>query len=166
MEIETILPTLAVAYLALVLWLAVRIMNRRERWTKWTAASVIGGPVLYVLSFGPACWIASRTERQILPRAYLPVLYAMFAFGDEKVLNLTCWYAGIGMPSTGAVNFPLLDDGDPEGYVICNSPSEVGKLDLYCVEGRWSMMSLLEKLGGRKYRTVPAPAASSSRASN
>src|SRR4029078_8555720 len=44
-----------VACAAFVVLLVVRIVNRRERWAKWTLAGVIGVPVLYVLSFGPAC---------------------------------------------------------------------------------------------------------------
>jgi len=35
--------------------LTVRIVNWRERWSKWTLAAAIRRPVLYVLSFGPAC---------------------------------------------------------------------------------------------------------------
>jgi len=43
---------------AFCVWLAVRIFNRRERWAKWTLAGlVLGLPLLYVLSFGPACWL-------------------------------------------------------------------------------------------------------------
>src|SRR5690349_19586030 len=51
-----VLPALALAFAAFCVWLAVRIINRRERWAKWTAA-VIAPPLLYLLSFGPACWI-------------------------------------------------------------------------------------------------------------
>ncbi|MBI3865241.1 MAG: hypothetical protein HY290_25480 [Planctomycetia bacterium] len=46
-------------FAALCIWLTVRIVNRRERWAKWTQAVVVGIPVLYVLSFGPACWFTS-----------------------------------------------------------------------------------------------------------
>jgi len=55
-----ILPALAVAFAALCVWLGVRIFNRRERWAKWTLAVVIAMPVLYVLSFGPACLYLTR----------------------------------------------------------------------------------------------------------
>lgn len=54
-------PTLAVAFAAFCVWLTVRIINRRERWTKWTLAAVVSLPVLYVASFGPACWWMAKT---------------------------------------------------------------------------------------------------------
>jgi hypothetical protein len=38
---------------AICIWLTVRIVNRRERWAKWTIAGVIGIPALYLASFGP-----------------------------------------------------------------------------------------------------------------
>ena len=56
-----LLPALGVAFVALCVWLGVRIINRRERWAKRTAVGlVVGLPFLYVLSFGPACWLADR----------------------------------------------------------------------------------------------------------
>ncbi len=51
------LPIFGVAFAAYCIWLGVRIVNRRERWAKWTLlGTIVGVPVLYVLSFGPACW--------------------------------------------------------------------------------------------------------------
>ncbi|MBI3866873.1 MAG: hypothetical protein HY290_33755 [Planctomycetia bacterium] len=52
-----IVSTLAVAVAAFCVWLTVRIVNRKERWAKWTLAAAVGMPVLYVASFGPASWI-------------------------------------------------------------------------------------------------------------
>ncbi|MBI3861955.1 MAG: hypothetical protein HY290_08660 [Planctomycetia bacterium] len=52
-----LLPTLAVSFAAVCIWLTVRIVNRRERWAKWTAVTVVGLPVLYVASFGPVYWL-------------------------------------------------------------------------------------------------------------
>jgi hypothetical protein len=51
-----------VAYAAFCVWLSVRIVNRRERWAKWTLAVVVGLLVLYVASFGPACWFSEPIE--------------------------------------------------------------------------------------------------------
>jgi len=53
-----VLPALASVFAALCVWLGVRIANRRERWAKWTAVVGVVGAVLYVASFGPACWYA------------------------------------------------------------------------------------------------------------
>jgi len=57
--ITVFLSALAVVVAAFCVWLTVRIVNRRERWPKRTLAAVIGFPVLYVASFGPACWLAA-----------------------------------------------------------------------------------------------------------
>jgi hypothetical protein len=48
------LPALAVAFAAFCVWLAVRIVNRRERWAKWTLAVVL----LYAAYFA-ACYHAT-----------------------------------------------------------------------------------------------------------
>jgi hypothetical protein len=49
-----------VIFAAICIWLTVRIVNRRELWAKWTLAMVISLPILYVGSFGPACWLTSH----------------------------------------------------------------------------------------------------------
>ena len=55
---EIILPALAVAFAALCIWLGARIVNRRERWAKWTlAGTIIVVPIRYVLGLGPICWL-------------------------------------------------------------------------------------------------------------
>jgi hypothetical protein len=51
-----LLSTLAVAFAAFCVWLTVRIVNRRERWAKRTAVSLVVVLVGYPLSFGPAMW--------------------------------------------------------------------------------------------------------------
>ena len=51
---STLLALVGVAFAAFCVLLAVRITNRRERWAKWTAAALLGVPVLYVVGFGPA----------------------------------------------------------------------------------------------------------------
>lgn len=46
-----ILPILSVAFASFCVWLAVRIVNRRERWAKWTAVALIVSasyPVAYL----------------------------------------------------------------------------------------------------------------------
>ncbi|MBS0267043.1 MAG: hypothetical protein JSS02_34275 [Planctomycetes bacterium] len=35
------------------MWLVVRIVNRRERWAKWTGAAFVILPTVYVLSYAP-----------------------------------------------------------------------------------------------------------------
>lgn len=92
------LPTVAVAFGAFCVWLTVRVVNRRERWAKWTLAGVVGVPVLYAASFGPACWIMARPSAarlfgtEIFDIAYTPIgrlIYvrsplarALYRYGD------------------------------------------------------------------------------------
>jgi hypothetical protein len=38
------------------LWLSLRVFNRRERWATWALVAVVGSPVCYAGSLGPACW--------------------------------------------------------------------------------------------------------------
>jgi uncharacterized membrane protein len=55
-----VLPALAVAFGAFSVWLAVRIVNRRERWAKWLAV---------VLAFTSALltiWWLSRPQEGII----------------------------------------------------------------------------------------------------
>ena len=75
-----VLSTLAVAFAAFCVWLTVRIVNRRERWEMWMLAAVVGLPLFYVASAGPACWwltksSCDRTGRSTMryaPRIYWP----------------------------------------------------------------------------------------------
>src|SRR5262245_27763881 len=52
-------PIVGVACAAFSVWLAVQIINRRERWARRTALG-LALTVMYPLSLGPACWITSR----------------------------------------------------------------------------------------------------------
>jgi uncharacterized membrane protein YedE/YeeE len=92
--------TLSVAFAAACIWLTVRIVNRRERWAKCAlAGTIIGVPVLYVLSFGPACWWWSRTVVNLSSReVHVPsTLYApmgwMMLHGPEPISRPIIWYA-------------------------------------------------------------------------
>lgn len=52
---------LGFTFVCFCIWLTVRIVNRRERWAKVTVAAIIATPLLYVASFGPACWFNHAT---------------------------------------------------------------------------------------------------------
>ena len=41
-------PTLSVAFAAFCVWLTVRVVNRRERWAKWTAIAAIATVAFYL----------------------------------------------------------------------------------------------------------------------
>jgi hypothetical protein len=97
----TILPALAVAFGAFVVWLAVRIANRRERWAKWTLAVVIGLSVLYVASFGPACWAfrSNMTPGSLMfvEKCYRPLVIASRDSPPPIAIPLR-WWASLYAP--------------------------------------------------------------------
>jgi hypothetical protein len=76
-----VLPALAVAFPGICIWLVVRAYNRREVWAKWTLAGLVGLPVLYIASFGPACWFCSYLDADppALAMVYRPLLRLMAA---------------------------------------------------------------------------------------
>jgi hypothetical protein len=90
------LLVLAVAFSAACVWLTVRIVNRRERWAKCTLAAVVGVPVLYVASFGPAFWLSGRRyiEPAYVGWLYQPILRLYVQPG--RLRNAIRWYALLG----------------------------------------------------------------------
>jgi hypothetical protein len=65
----------------------------------WATVVVVVALLAYPLSFGPACWISSRTGMGVykLPTLYRPILYAMSC--SRRAANLCRWYAEVGAPS-------------------------------------------------------------------
>jgi hypothetical protein len=99
---------LGVAFVASCIWLTVRIVNRRERWAKRTLLGiVVGVPLAYVVSFGPACWwfptpssdpdylegVPLPTVKS--PRVYWPL--GWLAVNSHRSVERTlAWYATLG----------------------------------------------------------------------
>jgi hypothetical protein len=96
-----ILPALAVAFAAVCVWLGVRVYNRRERWAKSMLALCVGLPMLYVASFGPACWWTAPRfyptigPARLAPRIYLPLDHIR-SRGPKIVGAALNWYATVG----------------------------------------------------------------------
>jgi hypothetical protein len=117
-----ILPALAVAFAAFCVWLGVRIVNRRDRWAKWSLAAVVGPPLLYILSFGPMCWYASRLiqidddrdKADLIGWPFIP-LGKIAVDGPYLVRRMLVNYAVIGVPE-GYV--PLVPWGDCEWHGV------------------------------------------------
>jgi multisubunit Na+/H+ antiporter MnhE subunit len=86
------------AFAAVVVWLGVRIVNRRQRWAKWTLAALLGLPVLYALSFGPWCWISSRLQPsgKLDAAIYSPIIRAGYR-GPLAMRESIRWWASFGM---------------------------------------------------------------------
>jgi hypothetical protein len=90
-----ILPTLPITF---AVWLAVRFINRRERWARRLLIGIMAGaPVFYVLSFGPAVYLVSRgfvsPKDRSLKSLYLPLGWIALK-GPAPVGDAPAWYAG------------------------------------------------------------------------
>jgi hypothetical protein len=86
------LAIFGVALAATSIWLTVRIVIRRERWAKWMAVAVAVLPVLYVASFGPACWAVGRgilsAEHAVI--VFRPIVVATFKGPAWAAVPLRC----------------------------------------------------------------------------
>ncbi len=58
--LDVFVPALGTALMAFTVWLAVRIVNRRERWAKRTAVVLVVVLVAYPLSIYPLEWLWGR----------------------------------------------------------------------------------------------------------
>jgi hypothetical protein len=81
------LPVLAVAFAAFCIWLTVRIVNRWERWAKWALTAALGVPMLYVLSFGPACRLVENQMLRVRPASVLYDPLVRIADPDLGAMN-------------------------------------------------------------------------------
>ena len=109
------LAIFGVTFAAFCVWLTVRIINRRERWAKWTAVALFGMPVLYVASFGPACWwlsapsdigLGNALDTVSAPTVYAPIgEIASLAreLGWSRIDNLISRYATIGLKGRNVI---------------------------------------------------------------
>ena|SRR5436190_17578557 len=90
-----------VAFAAFCVWLTVRLVNRRERWAKWTAAVLVVVLTAYPLSIGPVIWLSRSgwiPESAGRPLAYL---YAPLNFVEliPKIGPLFEWYMERWIPT-------------------------------------------------------------------
>jgi hypothetical protein len=107
-----IIAALAFACAAFCVWLTVRIVNRRERWAKWTAVLVAFVVLVgYPLSFGPACWINLRTGSgsRAIGAFYRPIGWLYLHSGDALGEVIGAW-ANLGSDDDQRF-YGLTDDG-------------------------------------------------------
>lgn len=81
-------------------------MNDERKKALWPSilALMIGLPVLYLLSLGPACWVSSRLNAgaEFVPTIYHPITLALSpagAFspdGGGRLDGAILWYATLG----------------------------------------------------------------------
>jgi len=96
-----VLPALAVAFAAFCVWLAVRIVNRRERWAKWTLAALIVLIAVYPLSWGPRCWLyywgfISDDLMPVILTIHAPLDWLAIN-GPKAVQDAMSWYWNLGI---------------------------------------------------------------------
>jgi hypothetical protein len=118
---EILFLALAVGFAAAGVWLSVRIVNRDERWAKRTAVALACLPILYVLSFGPACWLAARSRvagqtegPRIGMRFYFPIGALIHHTRSENRKPLL-WWITFGTKKGGRVIVPT-DAGGKNWY--------------------------------------------------
>ncbi|HEY3965270.1 MAG TPA: hypothetical protein VGM05_12015 [Planctomycetaceae bacterium] len=98
------LSIFGVGFAAFCVWLAVRIVNRRERWAKWTAIALAILLVVYPLSMGVSFrllkWSGgdpNKTSGWSIYRAvYAPIIW-VYDYGPDSThagINLLC---GVGL---------------------------------------------------------------------
>ncbi len=64
----------------------------------WATVLLVGLPLLYVASFGPACWTVSRADAgaSTLPFVYKPLTWSMSKSNGIK--SALGWYAQLAAP--------------------------------------------------------------------
>ncbi len=108
-----------VAFAAFCVWLIVRVVNRRERWAKWTlAAALLGVPMLYLASFGPVCWISAappggRALGSTKPwmRIYFPIGAVIHRTRSENNKYVKLWITW-GATQKGSIHIPTDSSGE------------------------------------------------------
>jgi len=106
------LSIIGAALAAFCVWLTVRIVNRRERWARWTALSLpIVLPLLYVFSFGPACWLAANDTQTGHAHSIYWLVGASVPSEHTLWGDFVFWWGKLGIPDGHSVWVPLALDG-------------------------------------------------------
>ena len=92
------LTIFAVALAAFVVWLTIRIVNRRERWAKWTlVAVVVVAFVGYPMSIGPVRWLVGRGYLPSWTFTTISTVYAPFdwPYIPQPLDDALSWYCSL-----------------------------------------------------------------------
>ena len=90
--------------------------KKRAVWP-WAVALLIGLPVLYMASFGPACWLTAqpaedgaRNDGWDMPPRWMQI-YRPFGIilnrGDSPIKTAVSWWATIGVKRTSCAVVPF-----------------------------------------------------------
>ncbi len=94
--------------------------ERKKPVWPWIVAMLIGLPVLYVLSWGPACWLAVRiemAESRIFQVGYWPIgriIYVGVPVADATLVA----YAEFGLPPAASLTIPGGPDDEGNHWSI------------------------------------------------
>lgn len=75
--------------------------RKKPGWLFWATVVLVGVPLLYVMSFGPACWIVSRSSlpAETINTGYRPVIWA-WERSPDPVVRVIWWYVDAGVPES------------------------------------------------------------------
>jgi hypothetical protein len=91
--------------------------ERKKTLWPWIVAMLIAVPVLYVASFGPACWITSRQDdpHDVFNALYFPLCKWSLALG-EPAWGCLVGYGGLGMSAGTSLMLPTGQTGERLSY--------------------------------------------------
>jgi hypothetical protein len=115
--------------------------SRKKPGMAFWATVVVVVVLAYPLSFGPACWVANRTD--LFKDDDLPVIYrpiGWLCFRSPSVERVLFGYARVGMTGTKAVNIPV-EDGvftwiEPDWHFLSPFPT-------FCREHRQRLLGAM-----------------------
>jgi len=92
--------------------------KRKPLWP-WIAALLIGLLLLYVASFGPACWVNQRTGRggRLLVTTYRPLLWIADSLHWYRPLE---WYTRLGISDSNL--WPWFLDNEKAETTVWSGP--------------------------------------------
>ncbi len=108
MTMSMLLILVGVVLAAFGIWLMVRIIARKEKWAKRTAAGLVAGiPILYLLGFGAGCRaiavpLGGTVKMSSQMKIYWP-LGALAANRDSSAGAVVRWYMRLWTPPKGCV---------------------------------------------------------------
>jgi|GEM_PF-1665285 len=91
-------------FTSVFIWLVVQVMNRRDRWAKWSLAAMLSMPILYVASWPPVArlstWLDSHgffpdALQGVLAIVYYPAGMTVNGPAPAWLRNAMIWYLGI-----------------------------------------------------------------------
>jgi len=125
--LEIAYVVLSVAAAALVVWLAVHFINRRQ-WRRAIGSALAAAALLvaYPLSFGPACWIAAGSPvcTRLVSTVYFPILRC--ATRSREAAAIAMWYARLSGPDH---SIPAFDGDELNWWEFAGAPAETAGSD-------------------------------------